>query len=315
MGTSFFPSRSRCCDECPTRRVSVGQEKLTEYYHRGVVAHLVGFDIPVVLDVEMVRPGESEIVAARRLLVRLLVRYRRFFDAVVGDALYFEAPLLGLCRKHGKHLLAVLKDNNPALLTDARALLQGEPDLVEREEERRTLYWDQEGFRTDSIEAPVRVLRSEQTQTRRQRIARRWVLKEQTSTWYWATSIPRHLVPRAQLCRIGHQRWQIENRIFNALAQHWGLDHCYYHEPTAILNFILILLVAYTLVATFHQRNIKPTVRRRLTLIAVARQIFVGVLALTSRDVAWLRPPARCAQAAARHRQAGQRPRSKPPPL
>ena len=107
-----------------------GQERtLPEYYHRGVVAHLIGFDLPVVLDIEMLAPGEGEISAAKRLLERLMERYGRFFDAVVGDALFWEAPLFELCRKHDKRLLAVLKDNNPALLADAQALLQGEPGV------------------------------------------------------------------------------------------------------------------------------------------------------------------------------------------
>jgi hypothetical protein len=114
----------------------VGDHEVTEYYHRGVVAHLIGLPLPIVLDIEMIRPGEGEIVAARRLLVRLLERYERFFDAVEGDALYFESALFELCRKHHKYVLAVLKDNNPALLADAKAVLAGEPDLVRQEKKR-----------------------------------------------------------------------------------------------------------------------------------------------------------------------------------
>ena len=95
------------------------------------------------------------------------------------------------------------------------------------------------------------------------------------------------------LCRVGHQRWGIENRIFCTMAKHWGLDHCYHHEPTAILNFILILLIAHTLVATFHQRNLKPPLRRRLTLIGLTRQIFLGIVTLARSDVAWLALAAR----------------------
>jgi hypothetical protein len=266
----------------------VGDYEVTEYYHRGVVAHLIGFSLPIVLDIEPVRPGEGEIVAARRLLERLLARYGRFFDAVEGDAIYFEAPLFELCRKHGKHLLAVLKENNPALLADAKAVLTGQPDLVRQENERLIRYWDQEEFTSGAIKTPLRVLRTEETWKRRERIAKKWVVHEQTSNWFWGTGIPQELMPPRQIAQAGHERWSIENRIFNVLGMYWGLDHCFHHDPAAILNFILILFIAYTLVACFQRLNMKQPVRGRFTLIAVATQILLGIVAVGLRDVAWL---------------------------
>ena len=289
--TSFFPSTKRCCPQCSQRQITVGGRKVTQYYHRAVVAHLIGFDIPVVLDIEMIRPGEGEIVAARRLFERLLPRYGRFFDAVLGDALYFEAPLFHLCRQHGKHLVAVLKDNHPALLAEAQTLLQGEPNLVrhETQDQRVIRYWDQEGFTTDAIKDSLRVLRTEEHQTQRERIARQWVTTQTTSTWFWATSIPQDLIPTRQLCQIGHQRWKIENRIFNALSQHWGLDHCFHHQPAAIVNFLLTLFIAHTLLACFQQRNLKDPYLRHGSLIGLASQILIGVAAVRAGDITWFR--------------------------
>lgn len=269
----------------------MGDHEVTEYYHRGVVAHLIGLPLPIVLDIEPVRPGEGEVVAARRLLERLLARYGRFFDAVEGDAIYFEAPLFELCRKHGKHLLAVLKENNPALLADAKAVLTGQPDLIRRENGRLIRYWDQEEFTSGAIKTPVRVLRTEETWTGRERIAKKWVAHEQTTHWFWGTSVPQSLMPPRQIAQAGHERWSIENRIFNTLGTHWGLDHCFHHDPVAILNFILILFIAYTLVACFHQLNMKEPVRGRFTLIAVATQILLGIVTVGLREVAWLRGP------------------------
>jgi hypothetical protein len=265
----------------------VGGEEVTEYYHRGVVAHLIGFALPIVLDVEMIRPGEGEIVAARRLLERLLERYARFFDAVEGDALYFESALFELCRSHGKHLLAVLKENNPSLLADAKAVLAGEPDLVRQEKERLIRYWDQEEFTSGAIREGVRVVHTEETWNRRERVAGTWVVREKTTNWFWGTSIPQQLMPPRQIAQAGHERWSIENRIFNDMGAHWGLDHCFHHDPAAILNFILILLIAHTLVACFHRLNMKEPVRGRFTLIAVATQILLGIVTVGLRDVAW----------------------------
>ncbi len=258
---------------------------VTEYYHRGVVAHLIGFDLPIVLDIEPIRPGEGEIVAAKRLLERLLKRYARFFDVVLGDALYWEAPLLELCAKHGKYLLAVLKDNNPALLTDAQALLQGPPTLTREEKGRSIEYWDDEGFTTDAIREPLRVLRTKETWNQRERLARRWVHVPKQSEWFWATTIPQQIVPTRQLSQAGRRRWRIENTIFNALGQHWGLNHCYHHEPTAIVNFLLILFIAHTLVACFYRLNMKTPLRNRFTMIAVTAQIFHSIDSATRKEI------------------------------
>jgi len=265
------------------------KRKVTEYYHRGVVARLIGFDLPIILDIEMIRPGEGEIVAAKRLLEGLLKRYARFFDAVVGDALYWEGPLVELCRKHGKEVLAVLKDNNPALMADAQALLQSHPDLAGKEKGRSMRYWDSEGFRTDSIHTPFRVLRTEETWTRRERVAHQWVNTPQVAHWLWATTIPQDIIPSRQLAQVGHERWKIENTIFNALGQHWGLNHCFHHEPTAILNFLLILFIAHILVACFRRLNMKEPLRKRFTLIAVTMQLFLGIVSVARKDIAWPR--------------------------
>lgn len=287
--TSFFPSKKRCCEACCEREVKVGRKEekktVTEYYHRGVVAHLIGFDLPIILDIEMIRPGEGEIIAAKRLLERSLERYARFFDAVLGDALYWESPLLELCAKHGKHLLAVLKDNNPALLADAEALLEG-PPILEREEKGRSVkYWDEEGFTTDAIGEPFRVIRTQETWIHRERVAGQWIETPRRSAWFWAATIPQHTMPARQLSQAGRQRWRIENTIFNTLGQHWGLDHCFHHDPTAILNFTLILFIAHTLVACFHQLNMKEPLRKRFTLIAVTAQILHGIDTATRKEI------------------------------
>lgn len=270
--------------------MTVGHEKVIECYHKGVVAHLIGYDICMVLDVEMLQPGEGEIVAARRLLERLLVRYGRFFDAVMGDALYLESQMFNLCLAHGKQALAVLKGNNPSLLEDAGGLMRGPPHSTSQEGGRLIRYWDEEGFSHGAIQAPLRVLRTEEVASHRTRRAGEWVREERTSTWIWATTIPRSQISSALLCRIAHQRWQIENRTFNALSRDWGLDHCFHHHPLAIVNFILVLFIAHTLVQCFHRLNMKEELRRRFTTIAVADEILRGLDSMPAAGAPWVHP-------------------------
>jgi hypothetical protein len=269
------------------REIAVKGKTVTEYYHRAVVAHLIGFDLPIVLDIEPLRPGEGEITAARRLLVHLLARHARSFDAVAGDALYFEAPLMALCREHGKHLLAVVKEDNPALLEEVAALTKGPPDRERDEEGRTARYWDVEDLRTDAIQEPFRAVRVEETWTQRRRVAGQWVEEPCKSHWVWGTTIPPRLLPARQIRQVGHQRWRIENTIFNALSRDWAFDHCFHHDPAAILNLQLILCLAHLFVACFRLRNLKDPGLRTLSLIAVTTLILMGLATLAARDVPW----------------------------
>ncbi len=93
-GHELFSSRSRCCSKCLRRTITVKGKGVTEYYHRVVVCHLIGFDLALPLDLELILPGEGEVIAAKRLLKRVLRRYPRFFSGIVVDGLYLEAPFI-----------------------------------------------------------------------------------------------------------------------------------------------------------------------------------------------------------------------------
>ncbi len=142
MATNFFPSRHRCCSQCSERKVTVNGKELVEYYHRGVVLHLTGFRMALPLDVELTRPGEGEVVTAKRLLERAIALYGRFFDVVVGDALYMEAPFFTFCREHKKDVIAVLKGKR-ALLTDAKGVCSLAKPKVWTERRCRVRAWDE----------------------------------------------------------------------------------------------------------------------------------------------------------------------------
>lgn len=95
-GHELWASRARCCAECLTRERIIGGEVVQEYYHRVVVAQWVGVTPPAILDVERIRPHEGEVVAARRLVERVVRAYGRLVDVIVADALYLEAPFVRL---------------------------------------------------------------------------------------------------------------------------------------------------------------------------------------------------------------------------
>jgi hypothetical protein len=275
-GHEFFSSRKRCCPQCQIRTVTVHGEAVTEYYHQGVVCHLIGQELALVLDVELIQPGEGEETAAKRLLERVFIHYPRLFDVVSGDALYFDAPFINFCLDRHKHVIVTAKGENRLLLQDAAGLFaQRKPDCWVDDRDRRTVqYWDEENFSScEGVKQPLRVLRTAETVRRRERIAGQWEETEETTTWSWATTLTKAQLSSRGLWRCGHARWDIENDCFNSLATHWGLDHCFKHTATAIVNFLLTSFIAYALLQSFWQRNLKPPLRTRLTLIGLAREL------------------------------------------
>jgi len=275
-GHEFFSSRKRCCPQCQTRTVTVQGEPVTEYYHQAVVCHLIGQKLALVLDVELLRPGEGEETAAKRLLERVFTHYPRFFDVVAGDALYFDAPFINFCLDRHKHIIVTAKGENRLLLQDATGLFsQRQPGCWTDDHGRRTVqYWDEEDFSSCAgVKQPLRILRTVETVQRRERVAGEWQEKEETTTWSWATTLTKAQLSSRGLWRCGHARWDIENDCFNALATHWGLDHCFKHTAVAIVNFLLTSFIVYALLQSFWQRNLKLSLRARLTLIALAREL------------------------------------------
>ncbi len=243
-----------------------------------MVCHLVGFDLAAPLDLETIQPGENEVTAASRLVRRVCENYPRFFDAFVGDALYFQAPFVNLCLSLGKQVVTVLKGEQRTLLHDALGLFQHQEPKIHQDGKKTIAYWEDEGFESAAgIGVPLRVLHTEERENKRYRVAGRWQIKAEDHSWWWQTTIPAAVLPAPQLWTVGHHRWDIENDLFNTLATHWALNHCFKHNPIAIQNFVLTLFIAFVLIQSFYLRNLKPQVRKALTLIAIAREFYADL--------------------------------------
>ena len=281
MDMNFFPSRHRCCPQCSERTVTVKGEEVTEYFHRGVVFHLVGFPMAMPLDVEMIRPGEGEVIAGKRLLERVMRRYGRFFDVVLADALYMEAPFYNFCLQHHKHVITVLKGEQRVLFQDAQGVFSLMKPKIWKEGRCRIRAWDAEGFTTaEGIEVPLRVLHTEETVTERHRQNHQWIEKTEIHNWWWVTTLPISQIPTRLLWHIAHRRWEIENNLFHTLVTYWSLDHCFKHQPTAILNFVLTLFIAFMLLQSFYYGNLKSHRRIHLTLIGLTTELHLGVVVM-----------------------------------
>ncbi|NIA15033.1 MAG: hypothetical protein GWP08_13250, partial [Nitrospiraceae bacterium] len=165
-GHEMWTSYRQCCAGALSRQVECKDKVRTQYYLRYVAAYLMGAKGRVLLDLEMQRPGEGEIATAERLFERLLENYPRAFNVVAGDALYLDPHLCRLVLDSNKDFIAVLKNENRALIQDFRALMEFDdgPPLQLEYNGKQCHCHDIEGFTSwTRLDAPVRVVRSEET--------------------------------------------------------------------------------------------------------------------------------------------------------
>lgn len=197
----------------------------------------------------------------------------------MGDGLYFEAPFINFCLEHHKDAVVVVKGDQRLLLQDAQGLFSQRSADGQWAEGRRTVQcWDEEGFTSaEGVAVPLRVLHTIETERCRERVARQWKTSEKTSSWYGATTFNKRRLSSRDLWRAGHWRWDIENGCFNTTSTHGGLDHAFQHDPTAIVNFVLTLFLAFVLLQCFWQRNLKPPLRNRFTLIGLAAELYAAL--------------------------------------
>lgn len=134
-GVEILSSHSRCCEFCLERTV---REKTKEgerveriqYYHRAVGCQIVSSPVKSFLGVEWLAAGEDEVAAAKRLLLKIRDQYgRRFFDVLLLDALYAQAPVLTLAETIGWDLVIVLKQEARDLYQDAQGLFNPFPPV------------------------------------------------------------------------------------------------------------------------------------------------------------------------------------------
>jgi hypothetical protein len=291
-GVETHKSRKRCCDRCCTRELKIGDEIVTEYYHREVVMQLVGVTPALNLDVEPVLPGETEVAAALRLPARIHRALPRFIDVLTMDAFYLQAPFVSQALEFGYGLVIVLKNEERDLYQDADGLFQAAPAETIARADGQVQLWDVNGLTSwPQLGRKVRVVRALEDTLERERVAQKWTYRQIVRDWRWAVIFPDGKKPPPELVRLwGHARWDEETRGFGELTQHWHLNHCYRHHPTAIVACRLILFLAFFLTTVFFDRNLKPAVRLGKSRIHLTL-LLADDLAKGARQSFWAQPP------------------------
>ena len=271
-GHESTSSYLRTCDKCLTRVMHTSKGDYLQYDHRYCLAMLWCDGFYLTLGLEPQLPGEDEVACAIRLLERVLLNYPRAFDLIIADGLYTRAPFFKFVLKHGKEVIAVLKDERRDLLKDAQELFKLEKSVSYQYRGIERKCWDIEHFSSWSqLGRDVRVVRSLETKSiRRQNTGK---IHFENSEWVWVSTISQESLPTEEFVKLAHGRWKIENNGFNELVNYWHADHVYRHTPAAIEAFCLLTMLAFILFHAFISRNLKPEMRHKYSKLHWGRMI------------------------------------------
>ena len=267
-GWEPFSSYDRHCPHCLVRRVKMKRrtgelEEVEQYYHRYVVALLLGPVLDVVLGIEPVLNEEArrdidpenvghegELTAARRLIDSLHDTYGGFIDALVLDALYANGPVMTQLTDYGYGGFLVLKNEKNEPLKDALALWEMEERCESYEDPERkehVEFWDVDGMETlTSYKGKTRAVRAVVTKP-----------GEDPSTWCFAVIGQRaRQLSRRTALQIIRSRWHIENTAFHQWIRYWNLGHVFRHGQNALLAILLLWILAFNLLQLFIYRRL-----------------------------------------------------------
>ena len=297
-GWEPFCSFERHCGDCLTRQVSVKNpitgevEKRTQYFHRFVVAMLIGPVLDLVLGVEPALNAEArrdlgedarhegELTAAYRLIDRLHATYGTFIDALVLDALYANGPLMTKLDTYGYGGFIVVKRNDNEPLKEALSLWQGKDPCQQLDDDRtkeHVDFWDADDIDAlDTYGGKVRVIRAV-------------ITKHDGTRKTWCIAIVgrrARQVSRRTALTIIRSRWHIENTCFCQWVKYWNLGRVYRHTANAILAILLLWSLVFNLLQLFVFRRLK---RARVpkdpcdTILAIVAEMFRDVGAIPTR--------------------------------
>jgi hypothetical protein len=230
----------RCCADCLERTETVGDKRVTRYYHMTLVAQMLGAHPAVLLDFEPVLPGENELLAVKRMLPRLREAYGERIGIVVADGMYDNEPFRRLVFECGYRSVVVHKDNNHTFAVDARRALDAR-DPARKHPDGKHHPGCQLAYRVWDQPAGGRRL----VEVRRTDRGGEW--KSQA-----LTDLPRTEAHAVAVGIILEERWEVENKAFKQLVGDWNLDRAYVHtnKPKAVWAFVALALLAYN---AFHQ--------------------------------------------------------------
>jgi hypothetical protein len=272
-GWEPIAARHRHCAQCLEREVQDGKQRVIEYYHRYVVALLLGPHEELVLGFEPIRNAwarrhagerhvegdEGEQTAAIRLLRWLRATYGRWLEVIVVDSLYPNGPFLTVLAELGFAGVVVAKKETDEPLRDAVTIWGQRPGqvVIDAEARERLELWDCPDCQTlETYTGSIRVVRGVVESLVSRRLPRR----------QWCLLVSGKLTQRLsarQLLRVARARWHLENTGFNQWTQHWRFEHVFTADGNAIAAIFALFFLAFNLLQFFVYRQLKSYGRLR----------------------------------------------------
>ena len=298
-GIEICSSFVRCCDACMEREVQhrVNGEMRTDiqYYHRIVVVAVVSTPFPIPLGLRFQKNGEGEVACALALLRDLDHQLgRRFLDALVGDALYLQAPFVKEVERLGLIWAFTLKENQPELLREAERFTEESSADVHAEPGREIRYWHLPEVDWPVADRLVRVVKTVRIENRSrvtvgEKDGHRTKSKTaapRESTNFFATNFELGSISPLFVHQLSSSRWRIDTEVFQTITNDCHLKHPAVHQATALVVLTMIRFLAYTLSLVFYHRQVRSHARGKCeTFHECAKRIaywFLGTAANTS---------------------------------
>ena len=181
----------------------------------------------------------------------------------------------------------VLKQERMEVLQEARALSAGQPPgahFHDAPRGRDVQLWEVKDLAfSQAYGRPVRVVHSHETWTETKIVGGKKTWKPRQSDWWWMVCPDLEGYPVPVVYQGGHRRWGIENKAFNELTQRYHLEHCYHHEPCAMLAQMLILMLGFLLFTAYAVLHSQRMRAGKITLKKLAEDLNLAL----EEDLPW----------------------------
>lgn len=271
-GIEICSSYTRCCDACLERNVKhLVNGKMQEdiqYYHRISVVTIVSAPFPIPLGVRFQQKGETEVECSLALLQDLRGALGcRFFDLLVGDAIYLQSPFVKAIEKMGLDWVFNLKANQPELLAEAKRITERKPDSIFTNTcEELSLWYVEDAYwpvadRSVVVVKTVRLKNVNHVAVHRDKAGNKTMVKEKTteqSTNFYASNLVLGGIPPLFIHKLGRSRWTIDTEVFQVMTTEGNLKQPSIHQghDRALMVLTMIRLLAYLLAMVFYHRQV-----------------------------------------------------------
>jgi len=188
-----------------------------------------------------------------------------------------QGPFLKAVKRLGWMWQVVLKQERMEVLQEARQLSRGtkpERKFHDAARHREVELWAVKDLTfTQSYGAGVWVVHSHESWTENKIVGGQKIKQPNSSDWWWMLAEDLQGYPLEMPYQAGHRRWGIENKAFNELTQYYHLEHCYHHEPAAMLAQMLILMLGFVMFSAYAVLHSQQVRLEQVTLKELAADL------------------------------------------